>query len=374
MAIHIYCTACYTSNGLNAKSCSNCGAVFGRDKKYRVCVSVKGERATRVVANLTLARQKEATLQADLERGEMDIKKKKKKAPTLNEVWAKYLPWAKDHKKSWKDDSWYYAKHLNPRFGNKNMDKLAPIDIERMKKELREKGYAPATIKHQIAILRRVFNLARKWNLYEGKNPVESVEMPKIDNQITEFLKNEELNRLFKVLEEWPCRESSALIKFALFSGLRKGEVFRLTWDEVNFEQEVITLRAPKGGISQTIPISPQALAVLKSLERTSPYVFPGQGGGQKTDFRKPWYKIRKAAGLPDNFRFHGLRHHFASALVSNGVDLLVVQKLLTHKDAKTTQRYAHLAPGALRDAALKSGDILTPKNGEGKVVNLNKD
>jgi integrase len=373
MAIHIYCTACYTSNGLDAKSCSNCGALFGRDKKYRVCVSVKGERATRVVDNLTLARQKEATLKADLERGEMDIKKKKP-ALTLAEVWAKYLPLAKQTKKSWKDDSWYYGKHLEPRFGNKSLDKITPIDIERMKKELREAGYAPATIKHQLAILRRLFNLSRKWNLFGGKSPIDSVEMPKIDNQITEFLKDEELNRLFKVLEEWPCKESAALIKFALFSGFRKGELLRLAWEDVNFEKSMITLRGPKGGKTETIPMSPQALAVLKGLEKTSPYVFPGQGGKQKTDFRRPWHKIRKAAGLPDNFRFHGLRHHFASALVSAGVNLPVVQKLLCHKDSRTTGRYAHLAPGALRDAALKSGDLLTPKRTGDKVINLTEE
>ena len=65
---------------------------------------------------------------------------------------------------------------------------------------------------------------------------------------------------------------------------------------------------------------------------------------------------------MPDGFRLHGLRHHFASTLVSDGVDLLVVQKLLTHKDAKTTARYAHLAPGTIRDAALRSGDLL-PRN-----------
>jgi integrase len=373
MAIHIYCTGCYTSNGLNAKSCSNCGAAFGREKKYRVCVSVKGKRLTRVVDNLTLARQKEATLKADLERGDMDINNKKK-VPTLSEVWDKYLPWAKEHKKSWKDDSWYYTKHLKPRFGNKHMDKLAPIDIERMKKELKEQGYAPATIKHQIAILRRLFNLARKWNLYEGKNPIESVKMPQIDNQITEFLKDKELSRLFKVLKEWPCKESSALIKFALFSGFRKGEILRLAWKEVNFEQGLITLKDPKGGKTQTIPISTQALEVLKGLTKSSSYVFPGQQGKQKASFRKPWDKIRQAAELPNNFRFHGLRHHFASTLVSNGVDLLVVQKLLTHKDAKTTARYAHLAPGAIKDAALRSGDMLTPKGGKEKVINLHED
>jgi integrase len=327
-----------------------------------VCISIKGKRITKVVENLTLAREWETAKKTDILRGALDINQKSKPAHTLNDIWLKYLPWARENKKSWKDDNWYFAKHLEPRFGNKLLEKIAPIDIERTKKELRESGYAPATIKHQIAILRRLFNLARKWNLYEGKNPVESVEMPKIDNQITEFLKDEEINRLFKVLEEWPCKESSALIKFALFSGFRKGEILRLAWEDVNFEQGMITLREPKGGKTQTIPISPQALDVLRGLGKSFPYVFAGQGGKQKTNFRGPWYKIRKVAGLPDNFRFHGLRHHFASTLVSNGVDLIVVQKLLTHKDTKTTQRYSHLQPGAMRDAALKSGELLTPK------------
>jgi hypothetical protein len=206
MAIHIFCTSkmengkiCKTSNALGALKCSNCGVIFGRDKKYRVCVSVKGERATRVVDNLTLARQKEATLKADLEREDMDIKKKKKKAPTLNEVWQKYLPWAKENKKSWINDLRYYCLHLEPGFGKKRLDAISPIDIERMKTELKKgvnkrgKPYAPATIKHQLVIIRRLFNLARKWNLYSGKNPIESVTMPRLDNQKTEFLTDDEL-------------------------------------------------------------------------------------------------------------------------------------------------------------------------------------
>jgi len=69
---------------------------------------------------------------------------------------------------------------------------------------------------------------------------------------------------------------------------------------------------------------------------------------------------IRKATGLPDDFRFHGLRRHFASMLVSSGIDLTVVRELLTHKDMTATQRYARLRPDAVREAAQKSGDLLT--------------
>jgi integrase len=367
MAIHIYCTSCYTSNGLKAKTCSNCGVPFGRNKKYRVCVSVKGERRTRVVDNLTLARQKEATLTADLERGNMDITEKEP-APTLAEVWEKYLPWAKEHKKSWENDLRYYRLHLEPRFGKKALDAISPIDIERMKTELRKgvnkrgKPFAAATIKHQLVILRRLYNLARKWNLYDGKNPIESVAMPKVDNQKTEFLTDQEMGRLLGTLEQWPFKESAALVKFALFTGLRRGEIFKLTWDNVDFERGIITLKDPKSAKTQNIPVSMEALEILKSLEMSSSFVFPGKGGKQRSEFNGPWQRIRKAAGLPENFRFHGLRHHFASALVSNGVDLLIVQKLLTHKDSKTTQRYAHLAPGALKEAALNSGKLLIPQ------------
>jgi integrase/ribosomal protein L40E len=369
MAIHIYCTGCYTSNGLDAKSCSKCGTSWGRDKKYRICVSIKGNRVTRVVDNLTIARETEAAIKGDMIRGEFDINQNRmKKNPTLNEVWQRYLPWAKEHKKSWIDDLRYYRKHLDPRFGRRPLDAISPIDIERMKLELKKginkrgKPYAPATIKHQLVLLRRLYNLARKWNLFDGKSPLESVDMPKLDNQKTEFLNEEELSRLMETLEKWPCQESAAFVKFALFTGFRRGELFKLTWDDVDFDRGLIRLRDPKGGETENVPVSKEAMEILKALEVASPLVFPGKDGRQRSNFNGPWQRIRQAAGL-SNFRLHGLRHHFASVLVSNGVDLLVVQKLLTHKDSKTTQRYAHLSPGAPKGAAMKSGELLMPNN-----------
>jgi integrase/ribosomal protein L40E len=382
MAIHSFCTHCKTSNGLEAEKCSKCGKAFGRNKKYRVCVSVKehrGKRVTRVVDNLTLARETETAIKADLLRGDLDINQKTKQAPTLSEVWAKYLPWAKEHKKTWITDEFNYRKHLEPRFGKKHLDAITPIDIERMKAELKKgtnqhgKPYTKATIKHQLVLLKRLFNLAHRWGLYSGENPMGRVEVPKLDNTRTEFMQDDEVSRLLKTLETWPCQESAAFVKFTLLTGMRRGELFKLTWDDVDFERSMVRLREPKGGKTQTIPISPTALAVLKGLKMTSPFVFPGKGGQQRTDFKGPWLRIRKAAGLPENFRLHGLRHHFASTLVSAGYDLLMVQKLLTHKDSRTTQRYAHLAPGALKEAARKSGELLTPKGKEEKVSQISE-
>jgi integrase len=379
MAIQIYCTGCYTSNGLDAKKCSNCGQSFGRDKKYRVCVSIKGKRVTRVVDNLTIARETEAAIKGDMVRGEYDINHNVKQAPTLGELWAKYLPWAKENKKTWKCDQYNYDTHLAPQFDKKCLDAISGLDVERLKLAMKKgtskqgKPYSTATIKHQLVLLKRLYNLAKRWGVYAGENPLDRVEIPKLDNQRTEFLTAEESDRLMKTLDSWPIKDTVAFIKFALFTGLRRSELFKLTWDDVDFGRSMITLREPKGGKTQTIPVSGPALAVLKELESTSPYVFPGKNGGQRTDFKGPWRRIRQAAGLPDNFRFHGLRHNFASTLVSNGVDLCVVQALLTHKDSRTTQRYAHLSPGALRDASTRSGELLTPAAKPDNVIKINE-
>ncbi|MGV8074353.1 MAG: tyrosine-type recombinase/integrase [Syntrophobacteraceae bacterium] len=376
MAIQIYCSNCYSSVALTAKKCTGCGAVFARDKKYRVSVSVKGRRASRVVDNLTIAREVEAAFKGDLVRNEFEISDHRVKDETLTlaDLWSKYLPWAKEQKRTWKCDEYNYSAHLEPRFGKKQLDSIVALDVERMKLELKKstnkqgRPFTQATIKHQLVLLKRLYNLAKRWGMYTGANPMDQVEIPKLDNRRTEFLTDEETERLVAVLDSWPCAETVAFVKFALFSGLRRGELFKLTWDDVDFERGMITLRSPKGGKTETIPISDEAKEVLQGINMTSMYVFPGRKGEQRTDFKGPWQKIRKAAGLPANFRFHGLRHNFASTLVSNGVDLCVIQGLLTHKDSRTTARYAHLSPGALKQAAQKSGELLKP---EKKTRNL---
>ncbi|HBZ55685.1 MAG TPA: site-specific integrase [Syntrophobacteraceae bacterium] len=379
MAIQIYCVGCRSSCALNTVRCPKCEVKFNRNnRKYRVSVSNKGQRVNRIVNNLTLAQEIESTIGGDLVRGEFDITVHRvKKEVTLNHVWEKFLPWAQQHKKSWATDQFYYNKHLKPRFGSRALDAIAPLDIERMKVELKQsttpqgKPYAAATIKHQLVLLNRLYNVALRWGLYEGKNPLYHVKKPKLNNQITEYLSQDEMRRLMETLDRWPCQATAALVRFAMFTGIRKSEVFKLDWSDVDFERETVTLRDPKGGKTDTIPVSQEAIAVLKGVTRVSNFVFPGPDGAQKRTFRDPWYRIREAAGLPKEIRFHGLRHNFASHLVSNGMDLLTVGKLLSHKDSSTTRRYAHLSDERVRQAAQLSGDLLSPKTKPDKVVKL---
>jgi len=147
----------------------------------------------------------------------------------------------------------------------------------------------------------------------------------------------------------------------ALFTGMRRGELFKLQWTDIDFDRGFINIRTPKGGVSQKIPLNEQAREVLKSHPQTAANVFVRGDGNPFTDIRRRVNPIKEAAGLPSDFRtLHGLRHAFASMLASSGqVDMYTLQKLLTHKSPIMTQRYAHLRDETMRKASNLAGDII---------------
>jgi len=100
-------------------------------------------------------------------------------------------------------------------------------------------------------------------------------------------------------------------------------------------------------------------------MDRLSANVFPNTDGTPRKSIRDTWESIKSEARLPADFRFHGLRHSWASRMVSSGIDLAEIQGLMTHKHASTTERYAHLMPNALKRAAEASAKIMTPKHGQ---------
>jgi integrase len=169
--------------------------------------------------------------------------------------------------------------------------------------------------------------------------------------------------------------QAANFMRMVLFTGMRRGELFKLKWDDIDFDKGFIHIRQPKGGKDQTMPLNQAARELLENHRRNAdaPYVFPGRGGKQRTEIRRPVDRIRKAAGLPPDFRpLHGLRHTYASMLASSGqVDLYTLQKLLTHKTAAMTQRYAHLRDQALRQASDLAGDLINQAVNGRKVVNL---
>jgi integrase len=210
-------------------------------------------------------------------------------------------------------------------------------------------------------LLRRIINFGVNNKLCKGLDF--KIEMPKVNNQKTEDLTTEQLQALLKAIEEDSHPYAGPMMKMALFTGMRRGELFKLKWKDINFHRGFINIIDPKGGADQKIPLNDAAREILDNHHKTpSPYVFPGRAGRQRVNIAKQVKKIKDKAGLPEDFRpLHGLRHVYASMLASSGeVGMYTLQKLLTHKDPKMTQRYAHLRDEALKRASEIAGSIIT--------------
>ena len=171
---------------------------------------------------------------------------------------------------------------------------------------------------------------------------------------------------MLEEIEENDSHIDANFIRFLLFTGCRSGEAMKLQWKDIDFTTKQLHLRDPKGGIDQWIPLNEPAIDMLSKhrqlMPRENPIVFPSKITGlQRTRFQHPWKKAKNIAELPDEFRLHDLRHTFASWLASSGkVDIYTLQNLLTHKNVATTQRYAHLFPGAIHRGSEVFGDLVS--------------
>lgn len=292
---------------------------------------------------------------------------------TFEKLWETYRE-QNVGKASLKDDKSRYTKYIHPDFGNKEPRQIVPLDLDRLKKQVagskddrlkkgkkKAGGKRPASVARTLELVRRLSNFAEKKQLCRGLSF--KIAMPRVNNTKTEDLTHEQMGALLKALDESLDKQAADMMRLALCTGMRKMEIFRLQWKDVNFTKGFITIREPKGGTDQIIPLSNVAGQILSRQSKTeSPFIFPGRGGGMRVDAIKVFNKIKVAAGLPHDFRpMHGLRHVFASTLASSGqVDLYTLQRLLTHKSPQMTMRYAHLRDDVLKKAANLAGEIIT--------------
>jgi integrase len=290
---------------------------------------------------------------------------------TFNRLWQEYKDRKPDHKGVVTDEN-RYQNHLKPLFGDREPQSITPLDVDRLRLKLL-KTRKPGTVKNVLELLRRLVNFAAKKHL--SPPPSFIIEMPKVNNLKTEDLTPGQLASLLEAIEQDPNIQAGNFMKLAMVTGMRRGEIFRLQWGDLDWERNFIHLRNAKSGQDEKIPLNQAARELLESHPRTgSPFVFPGRGGVQRVDISHQVNRIKKAAGLPKDFRaLHGLRHFFASTLASSGVDLLVLMKLLTHRSATMVLRYAHLRDDALRKASDLASDLIGQAvNGkQRKIANL---
>jgi len=279
---------------------------------------------------------------------------------TITRLWEEYKAQNPQVKAIAKDEDRFDC-YLKGAVGEKEPRELVPLDVDRLRVKL-SKRLQPATVRNVLELLRRVVNFGVKKQLCEGCSF--HIQMPKVDNQRTEDLSPDELNRLIKAIDADDNLQVANIMRIALFTGMRKSEIFKLKWTDIDLEKNFIHIENPKGGRDVKIPLNNDARSIFLSHPRTpgSEFVFPGQDGGSRRNVHRAVTRIKERAKLPKDFRpLHGLRHVYASMLASSGmVDLFTLQRLLTHRSPMMTQRYAHLRDEALRRASNLAGTIIT--------------
>ena len=290
----------------------------------------------------------------------------KKERWTIDRLWLEYIEQRFNGKPEQSDLS-HYSVHLEKPFGKKEPKELGPLDLKRVSNAMIE-THAPATCAKALALLRRIVNFGIDNQLVPPL--FFKIKLPKVDNERTESMDNEQMADYLKAAQEWPNPIERAYVLFMLFTGARRTEARKLQWPDVNMARGFVTLRNTKSGKAERIPLNDQAVDLLRNIPRNeqNPHVFHGEHGAARgsKQLDTAARKIRNAAGLPESFRpCHGLRHSFASSMASSGeVDLYTLQKLMTHKSPMMTQRYAHLHDEALKRGANVMAKILASVEG----------
>ena len=268
---------------------------------------------------------------------------------TFSELADKYLEFIDGRLKSFYGVSGF-VRTLTKRFKDKPLNGFNMEDLELLQTEWIKKNYSVAYANRLIIILRRMFKKAIDWNMAnEDLLKKVSISLLKGETKRLRYLSENEAERLISHCEPY----LKPIVITALNTGMRKSEILQLTWDRVDMLNRVILLDTTKNGERRELPINQTLYNALSSITRhiKCDYVF------YNPETLKPYYDVKKsfAAALRKskilNFRFHDLRHTFASWLVMGGVDLTTVKELLGHKDVKMTLRYSHLAASHISNA-----------------------
>ena len=296
-----------------------------------------------------------------------------------------YTPWAETELRTAQETVQRLQRSF-PDLLPKQLRAITKWDTDKWKNQAAKRGLKAATVRRTLNSLQGALSLAVEHNLIPS-NPLSSSGKKKKSNKkgeeqkgrIERLLKDQELHRLLRALDKreeelrlardrgnaWRRERGYELLPdlrplvfadylkpmviVSLHTGLRRGELFSLTWENINLDLALVTVHATtsKTGSIRHIPLNVIALETLRGWRKQSTgkgLVFVSETGSRFDNVRKAWATVLRHAKI-DRFRWHDMRHHFASSLVMRGIDLATVRELMGHSDFALTLRYAHLAP-----------------------------
>lgn len=358
----------FQSGGVRREEALGWASKGWTERKAAAILAELLENHRRGVGPRTLAEQQEIG-EAQRREQEALAKQAAKAAITFREVFAEhYLPHIKENRRSeraTKTESGLFRRWIDPIIGHKILSAIVALDLERIKRDMAKAGRAPRSIEYALAVVRQVFNHATNHDLFVGKNPAAGaagggkVKRPKVDNRRMRFLTRKEANDLLALLAT-VSQDVHDMSLFALHTGARAGEVFALTWADIDLAGGLITIKDTKTSRNRPAFMTEAVKGMLLARPKGQPseLVFPSRNGKLIAQISHSFGKAVDQMGFNEGISdrrqrvtFHTLRHTFASWLVENGTDIYTVQELLGHSDLKLTARYAHVGENAMRSA-----------------------
>ena len=280
----------------------------------------------------------------------------------------------------------YIENHIKPHIGDIPIEKLTSLELQkfyrklltegrvpRIEAEKQPKGLSPKTVRNINQVISSAMDMAIEQKLILS-NPTEKCALPKVEHKEMKTLPAEQLAAFLREAKESGVYE---LYYLDLATGLRRGELLGLKWEDIDLEQGIIHVRRQVARIDgevkevplktknsyRNIAISQDAIEMLKDMKKKKicEYVFPSPTGGpiSPDSVLHMLHRVLKRAGLPE-LRFHDLRHTFATLARQNGVDIMTVSGMLGHFSAGfTLDTYAHVTTAAQKEAANTMGNVL---------------
>jgi len=324
------------------------GKIYQRGKIWYIDTSYRGKRIRKAVGKdkklaEAVLKKTEVSL---IENKYLDINRKNK---IKFSEFSKYFleTYSKVNKKSWTRDQ-LSINHLNRFFGSKFLYEITSRDIEEYKKIRLNSKIKVATLNRELACLKTILYKAVEWGSLQ-QLPAK-IKLFKENNQRLKYLTEQEAQKIIELSPE-PLK---SIVIIALYTGMRQGEILNMRWQDIDLREKIITVPETKSNEKRYIPMNNTVLETILSRGHNinSQNIFCNKDNKpiSSSYVTHTFRKVIKKAGIKD-FRFHDLRHTFASWLVMKGVNLKTIQELLGHKDNRMTLRYSHLSPEIKKQA-----------------------
>lgn len=295
-------------------------------------------------------------------------------AITLGEAWERYRrDWLVANGKDTKGPT-HLTKHLHELMP-KRLHEISPYHLDTVMAEMRRRGLAAQTIRHAVALVKRIMRRMVKWRLYKGPMPFDDVTLPRTNNARERYLEPTEARALLEELKR-RSEQTWLMALISLHCGLRFGEIARLRWGDVRPADLTLYIPESKSGMARHAVMTQEVAQALAALPHggDSALVFPARGGGVMAQVSKVFFRAVEAVGLNDTGEgiirpdgtvervkirdarqrvvFHTLRHTYASWLARGGQGQLVIADRLGHRSLSMTRRYTHLMDESRRESA----------------------